>query len=63
MKTLDPLLAEIEDFCRETAMAESTFGRVVVNDGKLVSRLRRGGDVTRRTERRIRQFIEDRRAA
>jgi hypothetical protein len=27
-------------------MAESTFGRLAVNDGKLVSRLRLGGDVT-----------------
>ncbi|HJU15040.1 MAG TPA: hypothetical protein VJ770_01110 [Stellaceae bacterium] len=38
-------------------MAESTFGRLAVNDGKLVSRLRLGGRVTTETEDRVRAFI------
>jgi len=40
------ILTEIRDFCRETRTAESTFGRRVVNDGKLVSRLRDGARIT-----------------
>ena len=42
------LLADIEAFCRVQGIAESTFGRQVVNDGKFVGRLRctsGGGDV------------------
>ncbi len=39
-------------------MAESTFGRQVVNDGKLVSRLRLGGRVTARTAERVRSYID-----
>src|ERR1700679_2402102 len=43
------ILTEIRDFCRETRTAESTFGRRVVNDGKLVSRLRDGARITTET--------------
>jgi hypothetical protein len=53
----DVLLREIADFCREVRMAESTFGRLAVNDGKLVGRLRLGGRVTTDTEDRVRAFI------
>jgi hypothetical protein len=38
-------------------MAESTFGRQVVNDGKLCARLRNGKNVTLDTAERIRSFI------
>ena len=38
--TSEEILGEIREFCRATQTAESTFGRLVVNDGKLVSRLR-----------------------
>src|SRR5438876_7939917 len=40
------LLGSISDFCRSTGMAESTFGRRAVNDGKFVARLRDGARVT-----------------
>ena len=40
------LLGSISDFCRRTGMAESTFGRRAVNDGKFVARLRDGARVT-----------------
>src|SRR5262245_23671646 len=53
----DRLLAEIAAFCQSVGMAESTFGRRVVNDGKLVSRLRVGGRVTTQTVERIDSFI------
>ena len=34
------LLRDITDYCRRKGVAESTFGRHAVNDGKFVSRLR-----------------------
>ena len=54
----ESLLAEIEAFCRRTGIAESTFGRQAVNDGKLCVRLRNGKDVTLETAAKIRSFIE-----
>jgi hypothetical protein len=54
----DQLLAEIATFCQRVGMAESTFGRRVVNDGKLVSRLRYGSRITTLTVDRIHSFIE-----
>src|SRR5271169_2254660 len=51
------LLTEISDFCRRTGLAESTFGRRAVNDGKLASRLRNGGRITTDTLDRIRAFM------
>jgi hypothetical protein len=51
------LLQEISEFCRETGLAESTFGRRAVNDGKLASRLRHGGRITTETLDRIRSFM------
>ena len=52
------LLRDIAEYCRGARMAESTFGRLAVNDGKLVSRLRLGGRVTTDTVDRVRAFIE-----
>src|SRR5262249_7445852 len=40
------LLQEIADYCRHSGLAESTFGRRAVNDGKLTARLRNGGRIT-----------------
>ena len=57
--TADQLLNEIADYCRRVGMAESTFGRRAVNDGKLVSRLRIGGRVTMETVERVRTFMTD----
>ena len=51
------LLQEISDYCRQTGLAESTFGRRAVNDGKLASRLRHGGRITTETLDRIRAFM------
>ena len=51
------LLQEISDYCRRTGLAESTFGRRAVNDGKLANRLRNGGRITTETLDRIRAFI------
>ena len=42
-------LENILQFCILKKMAESTFGRQAVNDGKFVSRLRSGARVTPET--------------
>lgn len=52
------LLAEIESYCREVGMAETTFGRKALNDGKVVGRLRAGGRVWPETADKVRLFIE-----
>ena len=51
------LIEEIADFCRASGLAESTFGRAAINDGKLVSRLRNGGRITTDTLDRLRAFM------
>src|SRR5262245_27060581 len=53
----EALLRDIAEYCRRARIAESTFGRLAVNDGKLVSRLRLGGRVTTETAERVRAFI------
>jgi len=50
------LLTEISDYCRRTGLAESTFGRRAVNDGKLAARLRNGGRITTDTLDRNSRF-------
>jgi hypothetical protein len=55
--TADAILEEIFAYCRREGMAESTFGRRAVNDGKFVSRLRYGGKVNEATVERVRDFI------
>ena len=51
------LLQEISDYCRQAGLAESTFGRRAVNDGKLTARLRSGGRITTDTLDRIHNFM------
>ena len=51
------LLAEISGYCRQSGLAESTFGRRAVNDGKLAARLRNGGRITTDTLDRIHGFM------
>src|SRR5436309_7735429 len=55
------LLQQIAEYCRHTGLAESTFGRRAVNDGKLTVRLRNGGRITTETLDRIRAFMDDNR--
>src|SRR5262245_52416843 len=61
--TSDQVLSEIRDYCRTTQTAESTFGRVVVNDGKLVSRLRDGAKITTGTLDKVRAYLAEHRPA
>src|SRR6187455_2911373 len=51
------LLETIADYCRRAGMAESTFGRRAVNDGKFVSRLRDGARITPETLERVSTFL------
>jgi len=61
--TAEQILGEIRDYCRETRTAESTFGRLVVNDGKLVSRLRDGAKITTGTLDKVRAYLSEHRTA
>ena len=51
------LLQEITEYCRRNGVAESTFGRLAVNDGKFVGRLRDGGRISISTFERVCSFI------
>src|SRR6201997_2260283 len=53
----DEILSQISEFCRQADMAESTFGRRAVNDGKLVHRLREGKRITIAPLDRIQAYI------
>jgi hypothetical protein len=59
----EQILKEIGDYCREAGLAESTFGRLAVNDGKLISRLREGGRITTDTLDRLRTYMSEHRKA
>jgi hypothetical protein len=62
-RTSDQVLEEIREFCRATQTAESTFGRLAVNDGKLVSRLRDGAKITTGTLDKVRAYLSEYRVA
>ena len=51
------LLESIAEFCRAKGVAESTFGRRAVNDGKFVARLRDGARITPETLERVSIFL------
>src|SRR5205823_1963230 len=53
----DQILGLISEYCRQADMAETTFGRRAVNDGKLVHRLREGKRITIDTLDRIQAYI------
>jgi len=55
------LLREVLLYCRQVGLAESTFGRLVVNDGKFAARLRNGGRITTETLARVRAYISEHR--
>lgn len=63
MSIVASLLAEIESFCRERGITESTFSRRAVSDGKFVARLRAGKGITVATVDRVRDYIAAERAA
>jgi len=57
MTTREDLLAEIDAYLEKYEMAPSAFGRLVMNDGHFVTRIRAGGQVLSRTVDRVRAFM------
>ena len=57
MQVIADLLTEIETYTRARNIAESTFGRLAVNDGKFVGRLRSGSGVTVRLIEKARAYM------
>ena len=55
----DNLLDAVIEYCKTHKMAESTFGRKAVNDGKFVSRLRTGARVTPETWEKVNKFMNN----
>jgi len=55
--TQDQFLSEVDRYLTAKGMAETTFGRRAVNDGKFLGRLRAGGTVTTRTIDRARAWM------
>lgn len=58
MSDIDDLIRDIEAFCTRQKISISTFGLRVVNDGKLVNRLRDGKGITIKTITRIQKYLE-----
>lgn len=52
------LLAAIERYIAKANIAETTFGFRAVNDGKFVSRLRSGSNMTLGTLRKAKAYID-----
>lgn len=52
------LLKLVDAFLASTKMSETYFGRVTVNDGKFVARIREGGRVWPETADKVLAFIE-----
>lgn len=52
-------MAELEAFLSSCSLTETTFGKQAVNDGKLIGRLRAGGDITLRTADRLRDWMRE----
>ena len=48
-RSTERLIAQIEAHCAQANIAPSTFGKEVVNDGKLITRLKAGGSITLKT--------------
>jgi SAM-dependent methyltransferase len=59
MTDAEVLLAQIDEACRRLRIAQTTFGRLAVNDGKFVNRLQQGGRVTLQTVDRVHRFIAE----
>lgn len=57
MSSTSAILTRIETYCSVAGIAETTFGKRTVNDGKFVGRLRSGGSMTLRTLDRIEAFL------
>jgi hypothetical protein len=59
MDTRNQLLSDVEKFLTDRNMAPTAFGISAVNDGKFVSRLRAGANMTLATIDRVRAHIAE----
>ncbi len=55
----DELLGVIRTFCREHGVAETTFGRQAVNDGKFVGRVRDGARIRPDTLKKVQAYMAE----
>lgn len=53
MITNQSIIESIEQHCQANGIAETTFGKKAVNDGKLLGRLREGKSISIETYNRI----------
>jgi len=53
------LIEDIDGFLNANGMAETTFGKLAANDGKLLARIRSGKGVTTGTVEKLKAFIRD----
>ena len=58
----DEFLVEISNFCAERGIAESTFGKYAVSDGRFVAKLRNSAVVLRTAEKAMRYIRDERQA-
>ena len=53
------LIRQIEAFMRQTKMPQTKFGRLAVNDPRLVRDLRNGRELGRRISARIAAYLDE----
>lgn len=53
------LLEQIEEYLARNSVSPSTFGRLAIGDPRLVADLRSGRHPRRRTEERLRDYLND----
>ncbi|MBI2993496.1 MAG: hypothetical protein HYY48_04875 [Gammaproteobacteria bacterium] len=61
MNEISVVVEEIAAYCRDSGVAESTFGRLAVGNSKLMARLRDGQGVTLKTLQRLREYMREHR--
>ena len=57
-----PILWKVERFLQTTAMPQTRFGRLAVNDPRLVTDMRCGREVGPRMAARIERFLQEHQA-
>ena len=59
LSDLAGLIDDIAAYCDARGIAESTFGRLCLNNNHLVPRMRKGKTITVASYKRIRQYMAD----
>ena len=58
MIEITSLIRQIEAYCERHEIAETTFGKRAVNDGKLVQRLRAGKSIQIGTLNKVAEYLK-----